>query len=871
MRRALGLISCCVLFACGGLKLEDYPRPFSCDHNGGDGGVQCADGWACGFDDRCFDNTLDGGQLVETWRCEKKVHCPTGWQCGEQFEGISNCQQLDAGAPTRCVTDDGCQGGWRCAATNRCFDPSDTDGGTSRDCVRDGECPDRFRCGQAVDDVQKCVQVGVGAPSLCTSDDGCEGGFRCDTVDQLCRQVTDVVTTGKSTSLGVRSLNPRLTEPPPLMLAMNRMSLLPPAFLANPMNLQDGVLIAALLADGGLRVTAQFKEEQVTGPGPVQLLFERHFAPPSPASGVTDLALSFEGPAVRFIDGGTWRARFSGDGGWTPLQHTDFLRQRDPLDERGITALVRVDGQRVIVDGDGGVGFPSSVVEVVAHRDSLIALTGTGSFVSPGQDGGAWSPLTQGAGQPINLVGPSRGVVAGFFGGPPGPGLPALGLITDVPRPGGGRGFQSVSQRPMEWSASPIFPACPDGGSPLQLVFDEDSAQEPMLLTRCTDGTSSYPVQVRFDMMRATFSASIEDQTPYQWSFVPQRASPFVRAHAGADGRVWHALDRNMKSQLGRAPMRPVFLDRQPDTMLSFAEDRSGTTRVLAEAGGFIFKDEPNGGLVSELGDLPLVLLSVIPTNPRWIVATAGLVDASAGEPRVMATMPPGAAFTPPASGAAVQLGARSVVLVASGDTIWVADVTLAMTGPFAQPAVFERVLVPVPGVRLRSMTLVPSIGISGFLTTSTDNLRFGTSDLVTWTLSAVPKPSLSSLPLEVWTEPDGGPGRTGFSDGRIWSLPIMVPLTEALPMVDGGTLTATDFARRCGDVFAATSAGVFRAEAAPGVDGGLPRWVPVTVLNDALDTKTSLRLYETRDAVDRLFAGTRTGQVVELTATCVP
>jgi hypothetical protein len=36
------------------------------------------------------------------------------------------------------------------------------------------------------------------------------------------------------------------------------------------------------------------------------------------------------------------------------------------------------------------------------------------------------------------------------------------------------------------------------------------------------------------------------------------------------------------------------------------------------------------------------------------------------------------------------------------------------------------------------------------------------------------------------------------------------------------------------------------------------------------LDSTVSLRLYETHDLVDRLFVGTRLGQVVELTGTCV-
>ena len=95
-----------------------------------------------------------------------------------------------------------------------------------------------------------------------------------------------------------------------------------------------------------------------------------------------------------------------------------------------------------------------------------------------------------------------------------------------------------------------------------------------------------------------------------------------------------------------------------------------------------------------------------------------------------------------------------------------------------------------------------------------------------------------------------------------------MVALTSPLTDIDGGPLVASDFGRKCGDVFAATNLGVFRAEPS-GVDGGLPGWVPLAQVNASLVSKDSLRLYETHDDVDRLFVGTKTGQVVELTSTC--
>lgn len=92
-----------------------------------------------------------------------------------------------------------------------------------------------------------------------------------------------------------------------------------------------------------------------------------------------------------------------------------------------------------------------------------------------------------------------------------------------------------------------------------------------------------------------------------------------------------------------------------------------------------------------------------------------------------------------------------------------------------------------------------------------------------------------------------------------------MVPLTQRLFGRDGGPLPVSDFGRKCGDLFAASSEGLFRAER---VDGGLPNWRPVS-LAVPLESTESLKLFETIDDVDRLFVTTRTGQVVEVTGSC--
>ena len=792
MRRvALGLTAC-VFAACGltDVKLENFPRPFACDRNGGDGGAQCVAGWLCGADDRCFD-------------------------------------------------------------------PSELDGGTTRDCTRDAQCPNGFRCGQKVGLLQRCVQLGVNAPSPCLNDHGCEGTNRCDTFAQRCVSVTDVLATGSTSSFGARELNPRVHEAAPLLFAMSRFSRVPDGLGSADSNNRQGVFLASLFEDGGLRVTAEFRAERRIDGGATQVLYDQRFGLEIPATDVTDLALSAEGVVVRASDGGTFRANFSGTG-WQPLGPSDFLRQADPLDPNEATQLLRVSGNSVEREGAASLDFGSPVREVVWLGTKYLAVTDDGLH----EYDGAFMQRTSGA---LPFV-TSRGAVAALFNN-----QPALYVDTSVD---GGFGVAAWFLDPMGWGSLLPFAGCPDGKRPLQISLTADRSGRAQLLSRCGTPPASFPVLVSLGNggSQVIYESVAEDQVPFQSGLVPQRASALVRAHAGGDGRAWYADDPEGKAVLGSRPLKALLLDRQPETMLSFRDPSNQRIRVFAEASGSIFVADSNGGLVSELGVDDVVPLSVVSGERKWIVTTDGVYDISNHRPRLLASLPAGAAFVAPSPGASLTIELsgllRKVIVVASADTMWTADVTDAQSGPFAQPALFVRSLVPVPGVPLRSLTILPSsTELSGYLTTTTKNLSFRTTDLVVWKLNDVATSSaLGALPLEVWTDADGGAGRTGFSDGVVWSLPIMVPLTRPLLATDGGALLASDFGHKCNDVLAATSEGLFRAAAV--FDGGLPAWEHLT-LPITLDSTRALRFYETTDDVERLFVGTQTGQVLELTATC--
>jgi hypothetical protein len=256
----------------------------------------------------------------------------------------------------------------------------------------------------------------------------------------------------------------------------------------------------------------------------------------------------------------------------------------------------------------------------------------------------------------------------------------------------------------------------------------------------------------------------------------------------------------------------------------------------------------------------------------RWLVVAEGVIDVFStleGSPGLVARVTVGP-LTPPVSAFVAPLGDHDVLLLSSRDALWAADLTgLTIGDPFAQPAVLEPVLVPQPGVRLRSLSLIPDAGVSGFVATATGTQYFASDDLVQWTLSPIGSPVDAGRPLELWNE--GVEGRVGTSEGVVWSLPTMVALTARLRDADGGALTAGDFARKCGEQLVTSERGLHHL--VPGNDGGLPRWELLAAVNAALDDAAHLRLYETRTTssdggggeTDRLYLATPSGQVIEL------
>lgn len=892
---------------CGKFVLEEFNVAYACDHEGGDGGVQCAPGWSCGFDDRCFDRApkADAGTTAQTWRCETDQQCPDHWRCGVALEGLSFCQQLDVGAPSQCRVQGDCEGGWRCGVELRCFDPvqPDVDAGVSRECtVSDAgeQCPMGYRCGERVAGQQRCVQLGVAADSACVSDRGCEGGRRCDTEASRCVSVTDVLS-GSTTAVVTSAVrNPLLSLPVPLLFASSRVQQLRP--LGMPGMPFRGVMSAALF-DAGVLVSVQPSDSELPVDGGSTMI-SRVFVPLPPtraASDVTTLALTLDGPALQYADGRAEVLRFDRSPEQLPRTggQVRFIRQVDGFDPQ-VPSLDVVVGvaQQLFFRADGGrFTTQGDVYEAVVYDNPAAgAAQGIYAFTADGllqyDMGGARA-------NPTTLPGPALTqtplqTVAGAL-----PGDERLQFMMLLPLDGGLgiRPWLTNGPAPELTSSLLPLPACVVG-QPVDLSIASGGNQgRAQALVECrADGGSVYGLALRFDPRNNDYTVRptsvAQDSVPFARPFVTQKSSPFVRALGGADGRLWHAVDvgpgdrMSGASLLAALPLSAQTLDRQPETIASFTQPNAVTQQPESRSVGAVgsagyFYDALNG-FISRVDNSGDAVLAVFSNQPRWIATSSGVADLSAvaliGQPAFIASMPSPAVLSPPLAAATrkVRLNGslRDVMLISSGDTVWAADVTANVANVFATPATLRAVLVPTPGIKLGSLTVddASESSLSGFLTTTSRTLRFSTTDLTRWDVTEVATPPNVTLPLEVWTERqpgfDGGTrlaGRAGHADGRVWSLPIMVALTDSL----GDAGTATDFGRLCGQLYATTSNGVYRA--VPSTDGGLPWWSPVPAANVGLDDLTNLRLYETRRATDLLYVGTSTGKLLEIapTTTC--
>ncbi|MFT3711120.1 MAG: hypothetical protein QM817_26120 [Archangium sp.] len=903
MKRALVLISSIstlALLGCDNISLEgDAARPFACiPHAPADAGKQCSDGWSCGFDEKCF--KLDSGQ-AEAWRCLFDDECPSDWRCGANVNDTRFCQQLDAGAPSACNVLADCQGGWRCGFENVCFDPSNTTGGNARQCDDDSanQCPEGFRCGQHVPadgGIALCLKLDAGTEAPCTSDRGCEGGFRCNTREQRCLKVTDVIDPGPVETFTSRVISPLSSRPTPSLLSATKL-------IDTPLDLLDrrpppgnnppyaGVMFAAVY-DGGVQVIANAVERERFSDGGRQDVVRTRFFPMA-TDQLAEIVVAPSGTMIRSTNGAVQLLLYDG-GAPLPLGTAQAIRGLDVYRPDGVYTreLVRLSGANLVLL-DGGFFPPAtpnppgvtSWIEAMAWgADHLLAWdqTGVAWFYPPNDGGTVWDPRT-GPLAPFNRV------------------LYTTGAFVDSVRPGA----VLVVETNTGVKLAPYIPAgpmgdfvlndnvanfapCPNGGTLLQASFaksgNNNSSYGAAVRCSTTGGLTSAFSRFNFTgaspmspmpKFQQAFEQVPDDLFVYAGPVVNATGAALVRAHGGANSRFWYASDRDAGMLPGYSPQRPVVLDRQPDSVIQVPTLGLG---LIASSGDYQFELDDELGFVSNFENGAIFVLDAFRNEPNWVITANGALDLTTvtmgGTPRIFMLVGGNTPLTSPISAYSASLTidglARKVVLISSGDALWATDVTEAVATTFGPQATLLPVFVPQPGVRVRSLTLADTdAGVNGFLTTNTNVMEFQTDDFVQWNTSPVVAPPGATLPLEVWTDKGDGHGRVGTRDGRVWSLPIMVELSQRLVAADGGTTTVDDFARRCDAVFAATREGVFALQQSS--DGGLPGWTAVASVNAQLETFTSLRFYEARASGEHLYVATPRGQLVEILGGACP
>jgi hypothetical protein len=259
--------------------------------------------------------------------------------------------------------------------------------------------------------------------------------------------------------------------------------------------------------------------------------------------------------------------------------------------------------------------------------------------------------------------------------------------------------------------------------------------------------------------------------------------------------------------------------------------------------------------------------------QPSWAIEQSLDVTDLDGVPGFDIVAAPGGQFSPspPYIGRVVATpdGGWELV-VASFDTIYSADVTARVSGvQVPTPVKLKLRLVPLAGNAFQSLQMLPPDG--GVLLDAAGNPAFAHGYAVTqgqvfevvasseaeWRANPIPVPA--GQPHSVWHE--GDRARVGLVDGRVYSLPSLVPLAAALPEIPP---VAWGYVQMCEQGYVLGGAGVYRLVA--NATGGTGQWVVLDggalLSGDSFPTTGALRAIG-----NHLYVGNSYGGLVRFTA----
>lgn len=119
--RAEGLNACPQGWRCGLSGYCQNPNqalPYACESS-----ADCSTTWHCGTERLCYDRAAaqDRACRTSSESIPDAGDCAPGWRCGREVRG-QVCHPLDAGAAYLCVSDSDCEATWRCGPEGACVD-----------------------------------------------------------------------------------------------------------------------------------------------------------------------------------------------------------------------------------------------------------------------------------------------------------------------------------------------------------------------------------------------------------------------------------------------------------------------------------------------------------------------------------------------------------------------------------------------------------------------------------------------------------------------------------------------------------------------------------------------------------------------------
>lgn len=886
MKTVRVLLFAIALAGCANSLVDDVPRLYACER--GEGAEPCPGGWRCGLSGYCVNP-----EQALPYACETSADCSTTWHCGAERVCYDRATAIDRA----------------CRASLESTPDA-------------GDCAPGWRCGREVRG-QVCHPIDAGAAYLCTSDSDCEAGWRCGPED-VCVDVA---------GQGLREGDVAFTTAKVSPLLPGQVDLLQVRVLDGSEVLAFGTHRLVFVADGGLTVatnsaalewpfTASRETTRLARPARALVETEAHLLV-SDATGLVDYRDAFDGGSPALVA----PALANADLRYAPpiLSFGTVVSQEELASFAGST--VGLCGRGTQLQPCDATTFqlsmlPSTVNDVafideVLQRRSALAATSGGLYFAPrlgaflDLDGGTtnvpvWRPMALAglsdacATSPVSVdrlaYDPARHILSATTGQDR-----TLRVFTRPLTPQNTTACGALEFDPVYGPCA----ACGQGEVLIKLGTEELSTMsDPTVMALCRrdsgDGGST-TVAYRH---RSTDGGCSLAAVPLPLGV--SRGYQLQRETFGLTGLDSVGLPR-------RCPVEGC------DTMLfSSAPDRvAGGPALLGVYKNDIYRPDqlpitPPSGLSSPLGlrlakYSNLYVAGGVPENPDWMISSTGRFGTQGNQSLAVqpmnrklntdpfATVEPHALFSRsadllPSAGSVGDLidasGTRSLstiatdavgqpwLIVGAGDRIWATDAR--SIGDDGGVRTIGIKVVPLPSADLQSLAFTAhergdaGTGplLDGFTVAQQRLFRVVVHSPTLWLSDEIRLPDLTTLPLSVWIE--GGRGRVGTSDGRVFGLPVPVALSTTIP--EAPLPTVLDYGSLCGKAFALSPTALYRLSletpplgewkrvsldsAFPGLDAFGPHWGPV--------------MHKSRVGnQEHLVLFSQTGLVVELVATC--